>query len=733
MRIARLLSVIMLSIGLVSTIVFTSNVVSRIGDYRLVGSLTELADTRMAWIGGTVELSLERSVTQVALSRETPVPSALRALIDEQRVLSDQAFDTAMQRAAALPGLKSANAFSQQSRLLRSEIAALRAEVDAMLSVPADQRDAKRAHDVAFDLKSRISALKTLSGLLQIKNTLTSSQGIALGVIQDRAWEVREYGGRARTYYAIATLGGQGFSQEAQTEVSLASKRAKNAWQSISQLALTAELPQDLNDRISAAEVAYFEDYLQLISRLDTSMDGQPADAQIGYPVSFDVFFAESNAALAHMSELSQAAGAALTLYWQDRQAAARNAVIFYTLVLAQLVAMLFIGQRLIRRRITKAVEETTRALTAVAAGDLDYPVETTPGEVAEITTLKVSLEDFKKQLSTSAETAQRRREEQKVQAALVDALSTGLGQISQGNLTYEITDDFGEGYKKLCVDFNKTCAQLRALVGAVVQSGKGINHSATEIGASSQDLAQRTESQAASLEETAAALDELTTSVKSAASGAGQADDRVKTTRSTAEKSGEVVAAAVNAMTEIKASSEEISSITGMINDIAFQTNLLALNAGVEAARAGDAGRGFAIVAAEVRALAQRAADAAKQISDLISSSTEQVDKGYSLVAQAGTSLTEIVDLVAEISTLVSDISNGSREQATTVEAISSAVSQLDRVTQQNAAMVLEVKDASQSMLSDVSELASLTGQFSLGQDGDSDASQAAFIRHSA
>ena len=189
-----------------------------------------------------------------------------------------------------------------------------------------------------------------------------------------------------------------------------------------------------------------------------------------------------------------------------------------------------------------------------------------------------------------------------------------------------------------------------------------------------------------------------------------------VTETKGDAEKSGEVVRKAVEAMGGIEKSSQQISQIIGVIDEIAFQTNLLALNAGVEAARAGDAGRGFAVVASEVRALAQRSAEAAKEIKALISTSTAQVGEGVQLVAETGKSLERIVAKVAEINTVVSDIAAGAQEQATGLQQVNTAVNEMDKVTQQNAAMAEEATAASRSLASESDQLMSLVGQFRLG-----------------
>ena len=229
--------------------------------------------------------------------------------------------------------------------------------------------------------------------------------------------------------------------------------------------------------------------------------------------------------------------------------------------------------------------------------------------------------------------------------------------------------------------------------------------------------MSRRTEQQAASLEETAAALDQITATVRKTAENSNEARNTVSVTKADTETSGAVVRETVTAMSGIEASSKQIGTIIGVIDEIAFQTNLLALNAGVEAARAGDAGRGFAVVATEVRALAQRSAEAAKEIKALISASSQQVDTGVKLVGETGKALARIAEQVARLNGLVSDISFSAQEQATGLNQVNTAVNQMDQVTQQNAAMVEEATAASHNLSGEAQELARLVGQFRIGE----------------
>jgi methyl-accepting chemotaxis protein len=302
-------------------------------------------------------------------------------------------------------------------------------------------------------------------------------------------------------------------------------------------------------------------------------------------------------------------------------------------------------------------------------------------------------------------------------QAAVVALVGRALNLLAEGDLAADIEEPMPPAYEKLRRDFNGTVESLRGAIATVIRNASSIRTETQEINAAADDLSRRTERQAATLEETAAALDELTHSVRSAAEGADDASRMAAEAQQSAEQGGAVARQAVSAMDGIKSSSKEIPKITGVIDDIAFQTNLLALNAGVEAARAGEAGRGFAVVATEVRALAQRSSEAAREITALITASGTQVAEGVELVDRTGTALGAIVSAVSEISARVAEIAASAREQSGGLAEINSAMTELDHVTQQNAAMFEETTAASHALRAEADALVSAVARFRLAE----------------
>jgi PAS domain S-box-containing protein len=295
------------------------------------------------------------------------------------------------------------------------------------------------------------------------------------------------------------------------------------------------------------------------------------------------------------------------------------------------------------------------------------------------------------------------------------------------GDLTRRIatTGDGGQ-IESLAVSLNALLASMADVIRTMNQAAAEVRIGAEEISRGNSDLSQRTEEQASSLEETASSMEEMTSAVANNADNAAQANQLAAAARAQAERGGTVVSAAVTAMTEINASSKRIADIIGVIDEIAFQTNLLALNAAVEAARAGEQGRGFAVVASEVRNLASRSAQAAKEIKGLIQDSVSKVAEGTKLVDESGRALGEIVIGVKKVTDVMAEIASSSREQANGIEQVNKAITMMDDVTQQNAALVEEASAAAQALSEQAASLTQLIARYQVSEGAASDQSPA-------
>jgi methyl-accepting chemotaxis protein len=402
---------------------------------------------------------------------------------------------------------------------------------------------------------------------------------------------------------------------------------------------------------------------------------------------------------------------------------------------MATLVATLVIGLLAWSEATRRALAGLTRSIDAIGAGQYDRPLPEADDQ--EIQALAKALDGVQRNLTAdraqrAAEDAERvaadveqRRHVQEVetyartQLTAVTTLGQGIEKLADGDLIARLREDaFPPEARKIPSDFNAAVDNLQQTLAGILGAARSIRAGCGEISEAADDLSHRTERQAVGLRQTAAALDQITATVRKSSDSAEKARGVTQSAKSNAEKSGQVVREAVEAMGGIEKSSQSITQIIGVIDEIAFQTNLLALNAGVEAARAGDAGRGFAVVAQEVRALAQRSADAAKEIKGLIRASSEQVGKGVKLVGETGQTLDQILGQVIEINDLVGEIAASSKEQAVGLAEVNSAVNQMDQVIQQNAAMVEQSTAASHAVASEAAELELLIGRFQVGAE---------------
>jgi len=303
-------------------------------------------------------------------------------------------------------------------------------------------------------------------------------------------------------------------------------------------------------------------------------------------------------------------------------------------------------------------------------------------------------------------------RAEEASRVEVIDRVSHALDELAHGNLRAEL-EGLPPGFDQVAEDFGAMRRRMSDTLLKVADTANSISTGSGEISQASTDLSRRTEQQAASLQETAAALNQITSAVRDTARGAAHVTQAVDDAHRDVNEGERIVREAIGAMGDIDRSAQQIAKIINVIDGIAFQTNLLALNAGVEAARAGEAGKGFAVVATEVRALAQRSADAAKHIKDLIGQSTTQVGRGVTLVGDTGEALERIVGKIGNISRLAGEISESTGIQASSLQQVNIAISEMDQMTQQNAAMVEQTTAAAHSLANEAERLMQMVDHF--------------------
>lgn len=759
MKISTVLTLALGVIGAIAFAKFGSSAHTATRDYVLVDQLRDLVQLRSRWINGIVVLSQERSLSQVMLTIEDEIPAEFTTMRDGQRIIAQMDFDHIRKEIANVPEFASKQTFITEMEAELKSIDDLRVAIGQQMGIPFDKRDHGKSGILIAAFKSKISDMKSTADFLVSQNQQTSTAAILLAKLQENAWEMREFGGRARSIYAIATLHQRAIDIEDLVYAEVNLLRAKEAWESIMHIKDVIPLGADVTSQFDVVQDTYLAKYHDLIKIIDAeSVEMSQAAAEkagvaqsvseIAFAevaqsagaaaaggddtpdtldrVSFRQFFDESATAMDSTAYLAQLAGDAMEDYWDTRALEQRNLVIVDVAALVALLLSIVVTLRVVSRRVTKRLRAGLEELGALSNGTLDRNLLRHKSDLAEISDLSDGLENLQSQLRSAAAAQADLAKSDAAQQQIVAQLSAGLQKLSTGDLSARINGPLDAKYQTLADDFNAATLSLSDVVSKVIDTAGSVLSGARGINEATVDLSKRTETQGATLQNAAESLEMLTQSIVGSRSDAQTLNTLAGLAQEKGQAMTQTMSQTVAAIDKIKSSSHQIDLIVGVIEDIAFQTNLLALNAGVEATRAGAEGSGFAVIASEVRSLASRSSQSANEIKALIAASGVEVSKGVEYVTEAEASVSDISEHIQKISALISRIAANSAAQSDGLMQVNNGVSQLDLVTQTNVAMVEETTAECQSLSLVAQDLSQLVSRFHI----DTGATNAVFDR---
>jgi methyl-accepting chemotaxis protein len=745
MKISTLLTIAILTVSGVAVLQSAKSAVFAYKNSQTVQSLRELVELRGLWFEELTSLSLERSYSQVQLSLEPDEDDAVAALRAQQREKSDAKFAEIKSVIASLED------FPMRAEVMGDTDAALQTIhdnhnlIDQLVALPLKDRSMVVGETAIDDIKSQIVEMRGMTVHIVVPNELTSTQALLLMRLQETVFDVREYAGRARSMYAIATLHGRTMTPSELTYVDTNLTRAREAWRGIEHIKETIPIPDAVNARIMETETQ-FEAYLALLAKLKKEMkaakraaveNGDVAEIAttsiiggeealdpslpVTYTISFDDYFKQSGDTLANLSDLIKAVSVSLDEIWQQRDYAQQNNMILNIIALVVTFAIMIATLQQVSAKITRKLKVKLDELAALTAGEIDHTLSQDKRDLDEVKSLTRGLEDLQLQLQSAAGARAELVRQDAAQKHIVDRLSYGLKSLSSGNLATRLDDEFDPKYQSLADDYNAATKSLSDVVSKVIDTSGSVLSGARGINEATVDLSKRTETQGVTLQSAAEALEMLTQSIVGSRNDAETLDTLAGLAQEKGQAMTQTMSQTVAAIEKIKSSSHQIDRIVGVIEDIAFQTNLLALNAGVEATRAGAEGSGFAVIASEVRSLASRSSQSANEIKALISASGVEVAKGVEFVTEAEASVSDISEHIQKITALISRIATNTAAQSEGLTQVNQGVSQLDLVTQTNVAMVEETTAECQSLSLVAQDLSHLVSRFHIDTDAGS------------
>lgn len=732
MKISTFLTIAILTVSGIAVIQSGKSALFAYNNLSTVQTLRELVALRGLWFEELTSLSLERSYSQVMLTMEKGTEEQVAKLRQEQRAHSEAQFAKILQTMHTIENFPMRDELAEDTQIALDSIAGNHRIIDNLMTKPLAERDADKAHLAIEEIKAEIVEMRGMTVHIVLPNEITSTQGMLMMRLQETLFDVREYAGRARSMFAIATLHQRSLTEAERVYVDFNIARAREAWRGIEHITETVDLPQDILDGIAITQNQFFG-FMNILTQLEREMDVRAAEAGAGglekpigslpieYTLSFDRYFQLSGDALSGLSTLINTVSLALDEKWAMRDATQRNTMIFNIAVLLATIAITMTTVWLVSSKITRRIKVKVDELAALTGGALNHSLSQDRRDLEEIKAITSGLENLQTQLQQAEGAKQQLVQADAAQQIVVARLSRGLNALAAGDLSQRINDRFDPKYQELADNFNAAAAALGELVARVIETANSILSGARGINAATTELSQRTETQGATLKNAAAALEQLTRNIVGSQADATELDALASLASEKGVGMGATMAQTVAAMEAIKTSSQQIEQIVGVMEDIAFQTNLLALNAGVEATRAGAEGSGFAVIASEVRGLAERSAQSAQDIKNLIATSGVEVAKGVEYVAEAEAAAGDIGDHIQKISDLISRIANAATEQSAGLVKVNDGVSQLDLVTQTNVAMVEETTAECASLTSIVQDLTQLISRFQIDDHGPS------------